>query len=129
MLSRKIGMEEPEVLRHAKVLVRTLGKDGAEIFTEDRRFEIPVFPTETVLDPTGVGDAFRAGLLTGMTLHWPWDVTGRAASLCAAYALEQVGTQNHRYTAEGFIARYRTAFDDGGILDSLPRRSESAPAV
>ncbi|MCC7209910.1 MAG: carbohydrate kinase family protein, partial [Anaerolineae bacterium] len=129
MLSRKIGMEEKDVLRHARVLVRTLGKAGAEIFVGDEHHEIPVFPTDTVLDPTGVGDAFRAGLLTGMALNWPWDVTGRAAALCAAYALEQVGTQNHRYTPEGFIARFRTAFDDRGVLDSLPRRSESAPAV
>lgn len=52
-----------------------------------------------------------------MAFDWPWDVTGRAASLCAAYALEQVGTQNHRFTPQEFVNRYRVAFDDRGVLD------------
>jgi adenosine kinase len=119
MLSRKIEMDEAEVLRHARVLVRTLGKHGAEIFAGDDHYAIPIFPTDAVIDPTGVGDAFRAGLLCGMVLDWPWDVTGCAASLCAAYALEQVGTQNHRFTPETFVARYRSAFDDRGALEAL----------
>lgn len=119
MLSRKIDMDEAAVLRHAKALIRTLGKNGAEIFAGDQQYPIPVYPTDKVIDPTGVGDAFRAGLLAGMSLGWPWDVTGRAASLCSAYALEQVGTQNHKYTTAEFIQRYRAVFDDRGVLDSL----------
>jgi adenosine kinase len=121
MLSRKTGMGQDDVLRHAKVLIRTLGKNGAEIFAGGQRYPIPIYPTDKVVDPTGVGDAFRAGLLCGMAQGWPWDVTGRAGALCAAYALEQVGTQSHRFTPREFVARYRLAFDDGGALDSLLR--------
>jgi adenosine kinase len=119
LLSRKIGMTQDEVLEHVQVLARTLGKDGAEIFADGGHFAIPVYPTELITDPTGVGDAFRAGLLCGMANSWTWDVTGRVGSLCAAYALERIGTQSHRYDPEGFIARYRQVFDDNGQLDVL----------
>jgi adenosine kinase len=125
MLSRKIGMDEAAVLKHAQVLIRTLGKNGAEIFATGQRYFIPVYPTDRVLDPTGVGDAFRAGLLCGIASGWGWDVTGRAASLCAAYALEQIGTQNHRFTIPEFVARYRQVFEDGGVLDGLLQQAEA----
>ncbi|HRE49098.1 MAG TPA: carbohydrate kinase family protein [Aggregatilineales bacterium] len=121
MLSRKVGMSEADVLKKAKVFVRTLGKKGAEIFTAESHYPIPIYPTEQITDPTGVGDAFRAGLLVSMAFNIPWDVAGRAASLAAAYALEQVGTQVHRYTPEAFITRYREVFDDQGALDALKR--------
>lgn len=117
MLSRKVGLSETDITNKGKVLVRTLGKNGAEIFAAGQHYPIPVYPTDQIVDPTGVGDAFRAGLLCGMAFDWPWDVTGRAASLCAAYALEQVGTQNHRFTPQEFVNRYRIAFDDRGVLD------------
>jgi len=119
LLSRQTGMSEAQVLSKISVLIRTLGKKGAEIFANGEYFVIPVYPTEHIIDPTGVGDAFRAGILCGMSLGWNWDVTGRVGSLCAAYALEQVGTQNHRFTPEEFIARYRQVFDDKGALDAL----------
>jgi adenosine kinase len=119
LLSRKVGIDEAGVLQHAKVLVRTLGKNGAEIFADGQHFFIPVYPTEVVTDPTGVGDAFRAGLLCGIARDWPWDITGRVASLCAAYAIEKVGTQSHRFTLPEFVQRYRNVFDDRGLLDSL----------
>jgi adenosine kinase len=121
MLNRKTGLSQEDVLRQAKVLIRTLGKNGAEIFAEGQRYSIPIYPTENVVNPTGVGDAFRAGILCGMALGWSWDVAGRAGSLCAAYVLEQSGTQNHRFTPQEFVARYRLAFDDQGVLDSLLR--------
>ncbi len=121
MLNTKTGMTRDDVLKYAKVLIITLGKKGADIYTDGTCYKIPIVPLPdyATVDPTGVGDAFRAGILRGMALHWPWDVTGRCAALCAAYVLENVGTQSHRYTPEEFIARYRTFFDDKGILDSM----------
>jgi adenosine kinase len=121
LLTNKTGLSILEALKHVKVLIRTLGKKGAEIHADGTSYFIPVFPVadEDIADPTGVGDAFRAGILCGMVHGWSWDVTGRVASLCAAYALEKVGTQSHRFTAQAFVNRYRTEFDDNGALDSL----------
>lgn len=119
LLSRKTCMSQADVLGYVKVLARTLGKHGAEIFADGQHYEIPIFPTDDITDPTGVGDAFRAGILCGMQHNWDWDVTGRVGSLCAAYAIEKTGTQTHRYTPSEFVARYRQVFDDRGALDAL----------
>ncbi len=121
MIVNKTGMTREDVLQHVKVLVITLGKRGADIYADGQHFETPVFPVpdEAIADPTGVGDAFRAGILNGMASGWPWPLTGRAAALCAAYVLEAVGTQEHHFTPAQFVARYRTEYDDGGMLDSM----------
>ena len=119
LLTRKTGLSQEDVLGRVKLLARTLGKDGAELFADGQRYVIPIFPTENVTDPTGVGDAFRAGLLAGLSHGWPWEVIGRVGSLCSAYAIERIGTQSHRFTPADFVARYRTVWDDGGVLSSL----------
>jgi len=119
LLTRKTGLSQEDVLGRVKLLARTLGKDGAELFADGQRYAIPIFPTENVTDPTGVGDAFRAGLLAGLSHGWPWEVIGRVGSLCSAYAIERIGTQSHRFTPVDFVARYRTVWDDGGALNSL----------
>ena len=121
MIQQKTGMSREEVLKYARVMIVTHGKRGAEIFAGDQCHDIPTYPVpdHNIVDPTGVGDAFRAGILRGMALGWPWEVSGRVASLCAAYVLENVGTQSHRFTIPEFIARYRIVFDDQGVLDSL----------
>jgi adenosine kinase len=66
-----------------------------------------------------VGDAFRGGLLRGYSLGLPWEIAGQMGCLAAAYVLEQVGTQSHRYTPAEFVERYRQHFDDRGALDRL----------
>jgi adenosine kinase len=121
LISNKTGMSREDVLGRVNVLIITQGKQGAQIFADGQCHDIPAFPVpeHAIADPTGVGDAFRAGILCGMAHDWPWDVTGRLASLCAAYVLENVGTQTHRYIPQEFVARYRTAFDDRGLLDAL----------
>ena len=72
----------------------------------------------TIADPTGVGDAYRAGLLKGIACGFGWELSGQIGALAAAYVLEHVGTQNHRYTLVEFVARFRTVFDDHGALDA-----------
>jgi adenosine kinase len=128
MIKSKTGMSREDVLRQAKILIITLGRHGAEIYADGQCYPIPVFPLpdHAIADPTGVGDAFRAGILCGLAMNWPWDVTGRCAALCAAYVLENVGTQNHRFTPQEFVARYRTAFDDRGVLDTLLSKNQVA---
>jgi adenosine kinase len=101
------------------VLVVTQGKRGSHIYQNGALTEVPVFPTDQIIDPTGVGDAFRAGLLRGIAAGMSWTLSAELGALCATYVLEHVGTQNHRFTLPEFIARFRSEFNDGGALDVL----------
>jgi adenosine kinase len=118
MVAKKTGLQRDQFLNEGKTLIVTLGGKGSHIYAEGKRYDIPVFPVAAVADPTGVGDAFRAGLLKGMASGFDWDLSGRIGSLAAAYVLEQHGTQNHHYTLAEFVARFRTEFDDQGALDT-----------
>jgi len=119
LIREKTGLSEEDVLACTQVLVITRGEQGSTIITREERLEIPPVPPTTVVDPTGVGDAYRAGLIKGMAMNLPWELAGRMGSVAATYVLEQAGTQNHRYTLEEFVARFRQHFDDGGALDAL----------
>jgi adenosine kinase len=89
----------------------------------ERRVDVPIAPAREIVDPTGVGDAFRGGLLIGLLRGYSWQVTGRIGALAATYCLEQVGTMNHRYTVAEFIGRYRELFGDAPELaDMLDRK-------
>ncbi len=119
MVQNKTGWSEAEILDLAGGLVITLGERGSRLHVDGQTHHIPVVPPERIADPTGVGDAFRGGLLRGYSLGLSWETAGRMGSLAAAYVLEQVGTQSHHYTPAEFVARYRQHFDDEGALDSL----------
>lgn len=113
-------------LRHiVDVLIVTNGKQGSTIYNGHSTIEVPVFPEAYMKEPTGVGDAFRAGLIRGIMLGFDWYLCGLMGSLCATYVLEQVGTQNHFFTVPEFIERFRTAFDDKGALDRLAQADGS----
>jgi adenosine kinase len=103
----------------ARACVVTLGADGAHIWEQGTLHTIPPAPAEKVGDPTGVGDAFRAGLMRGLTLDLSWDIAGRMGALAATYTLEQPGPQDHDYTLAQYVARFREHFDDGGALTAL----------
>jgi adenosine kinase len=115
MLRSRLHLDEADMLRCTETLIITRGETGSTIMTRDARFEVPAVLTARPVDPTGVGDAYRAGVMKGMALGLPWDVTGRMASLAATYVLENHGPQNHRYTREEFIQRYRTHFGDDAL--------------
>ncbi|KPJ88472.1 MAG: hypothetical protein AMJ53_16790 [Gammaproteobacteria bacterium SG8_11] len=80
------------------------------IYHKDILYEIPTAETGSVTDPTGCGDAFRAGLLYGLMNDMDWETTGRVASLMGAIKIEQPGTQNHRFSKDEFDDRFRTSF-------------------
>jgi len=80
---------------------------------------IPTVPEREVIDPTGVGDAFRGGFLAGYARGFDWKLCGEIGSLAAVYCLEQKGTQNHSYTRPEFVTRFREHFDDKGKLSGL----------
>jgi adenosine kinase len=82
-------------------------------------YQIPVVTPEKVVDPTGVGDAFRGGFLTGYGLGMDWQTCGQIGALAATYCLEQPGPQGQVYTRAEFVRRYRQNFDDSGKLDVL----------
>jgi adenosine kinase len=119
VICKKTGKSIDDLQEAVEILVITQGERGSHIYTDGNRTEIPVFPPTTIKDPTGVGDAYRSGLICGLAHDWPLKLAGEVGALCAAYVLEQVGTQNHRFTIPEFIARFRTYFDDNGLLDSL----------
>ena len=119
LISKKTGWSLDQILEHVKVLVITRGKDGADLYTENTTVHIPTVPEREIVDPTGVGDAFRGGFLAGYSLGFNWKLCGEIGSLAAVYCLEQNGPQSHSYTREEFIGRFRENFDDGGKLDSL----------
>ena len=78
----------------------------------------PTVPEDQIVDPTGVGDAFRGGFLTGYSRGFDWRLCGEIGSLAAVYCLEQRGPQGHGYTREDFVRRFRCHFDDEGRLDA-----------
>lgn len=123
VISDKTGMSIDEIGQQVQVLVITRGKNGSIIY--DRRSgdlvttQVDAFPTETILDPTGGGDAFRAGFIYGLIHGWSLDIAAQMGSLTATYCIEKIGTQTHHFTPEEFVARYRSQYDDQGVLDAL----------
>jgi adenosine kinase len=119
LIKEKTGLSDSDIRAQVGGLLVTKGKDGALLWIDGEEYHIPVVPPQEVKEPTGVGDAFRAGLMRGMELELPWPIAGRMGALAATYVLENVGTQNHNFTPEEFVARYREHFDDDGALDVL----------
>ena len=120
MMREKTGMGD-EAIQAApgRACIVTLAEEGARIWANGEVYDVPVVPPKQVRDPTGVGDAFRAGLVKGLALALPWDLAGRMGALAATYCLEQYGTQNHTYSLAEFVTRFRCHFDDAGALDAL----------
>jgi adenosine kinase len=123
LVKLKTGLDEAGILEIVRLLVVTRGADGASLIASDRRVDVPAASPQAIVDPTGGGDAFRAGLIVGLVRGYSWEVTGRLGALAATYCLEQVGTMNHCYTLPEFVARYRENFGDAPELDDLLRRS------
>lgn len=119
IIANKTGLTIDQLRQQAEILVITQGKDGSHIYHGDQRSEVEVFPSESRTDPTGVGDAYRAGFIFGLLSDWPLTLCAQVGGLCASYALEHVGTQTHTFTRQQFIDRFRSHFDDQGRLDVL----------
>lgn len=122
LIAKKTGLDLEGMLDKVKIIVVTRGKDGADIYADGKEIHIPTVPEQKIIDPTGVGDAFRGGFLSAYSKGLDWELCGQMGSLSAVYVLEQSGTQNHSYTREEFASRFRQHFDDAGKLDSLVNR-------
>jgi len=112
LLCERTGRSIGELAREVRALVVTLGANGSEIHVDGRRIKIPSVEPEAVVDPTGCGDAFRAGLLYGIGQGWAWEKIGRLASLMGAIKIAHRGGQNHKLTRPQIAARYQQAFGE-----------------
>ncbi len=119
LIQEKTGLSPEQILDRVGGLLVTRGAKGSTLIVDGTEYEIPSAASEQVVEPTGAGDAYRAGLMRGIQLGLPWPVAGRMGALAATYVLEQVGTQNHHFTIASFIARYRQTFGDDEALREL----------
>ena len=110
MMQEKTGLSPHEISEQVEALIITRGGEGSHIYTEDKRHEIPCVKPAAINDPTGCGDAYRAGLLYGLVNELDWETTGRIASLMGSIKIEQHGTQNHSFTLDEFKSRFETEF-------------------
>lgn len=110
LLQDRTGWSPHDIAGKVEALIVTRGGKGSCIYHGDKRIDIPAAPVSAVVDPTGCGDAYRAGLLYGLMNGVDWEVTGRMGALMGAIKIEQRGTQNHSFTLDGFRARYQDAF-------------------
>ena len=110
LLEEKSGRSLEDIAGGVQALVCTLGAKGSVIYAGGQRHEIPCVEAESVVDPTGCGDAYRAGLLYGIVRGWDWPRTGRLASVMGAIKIASRGAQNHAPSREDIEARFRRAF-------------------
>ncbi|MFA5743064.1 MAG: carbohydrate kinase family protein [Candidatus Paceibacterota bacterium] len=110
MVMKKIGFDEDDLLQKVEILITTLGDKGCTIKTKDAVYNIPPAKPENDSDPTGAGDAFRAGFIKGLAQGLPLDVAGRLGSVTAVYTVEKYGTQTHAFTIDGLKKRYKQNF-------------------
>ena len=110
MMQKKTEFSPHELAEQIEALIITRGGQGSVIYTRDKRYDIPSARVEKIVDPTGCGDAFRAGLLYGLMNDMDWDTTGRVASLMGAIKIENHGTQNHTFDRDEFESRFEESF-------------------
>jgi adenosine kinase len=113
LLAERTGIALAELARRVRALIVTRGADGSVIYADGREIAIPAVRPAAVVDPTGCGDAYRAGLIYGLQNGLDWETTGRVASLMGSIKIAHSGTQHHRFTRDEFADRFRTAFGRG----------------
>lgn len=122
MMAQKTGRSEQQLIEATPLAVLTRGAEGSTIYDNRSGGEphhIPIVQVDDVLDPTGAGDAYLGGIVFGLAHGLPVPVTGRVASLAAAYCVEQRGCQEHSYTQAAFVARYTKAFGVSAEVEAL----------
>jgi adenosine kinase len=116
LLRQKTGLGEDDILERSEALIVTRGEHGSSVMTRGTRVDVEAVAPHRIVDPTGVGDAYRGGLMKGLALGLPFDTAARLGSVAAAYALEHLGGQSHAYTWDEFRARYEQHF---GAMQTL----------
>jgi adenosine kinase len=119
LIEDKTGLSLEAIRACADFVVITRGEDGANLYTDDGEFHIPAVKPKAIIDPTGIGDAFRGGFLKGYMHGLSLERCGQMGSLAATYCLEAESPMGHRFDLETFVYRFRQHFDDRGQLDQL----------
>ncbi|MDP1525402.1 MAG: carbohydrate kinase family protein [Rhodocyclaceae bacterium] len=112
LLTERTGKSLDELATLVKALIVTLGGNGSQIYADGTRVDIPVVPAAELLDPTGCGDAYRAGLLYGIANGWSWLKTGRLAALMGSIKIAHRGGQNHKPSRAELAAQFDAAFGE-----------------
>jgi adenosine kinase len=110
LMQERTGLSLAQLAERVEALIITLGGNGSKIYTNGQCITIPSAKPKALLDPTGCGDAYRAGLLYGLMNELDWETTGRIASLMGAIKIEHHGTQNHTLDMDDFKQRYHENF-------------------
>jgi len=111
LMMERTGLSLEQLAENVDALIITLGGKGSVIYSQCKKIDIPAAQAKAIKDPTGCGDAFRAGLLYGLMNDYDWPTTGRIASLLGAIKIEHEGTQNHQFLLDDFKRRYQENFD------------------
>lgn len=110
LLQQRTGKSKDELARKVEALIVTHGAKGSSIYTAGQCIDIPIAKPAALSDPTGCGDAYRAGLLYGLMNNMDWNTTGRVAALMGAIKIEHHGTQNHHFEKDEFNTRFKESF-------------------
>lgn len=110
LLQQKTGLTAADIVAKVDALIVTRGAEGSMIYTRERTLTVPVVKARAVVDPTGCGDAYRAGLIHGLLHGLDWQTSGRIAALMGAMKIESRGPQNHEFTRAEFDRRYQDNF-------------------
>ncbi len=110
LLKQKTGLDEAAILTRSEALIVTRGEHGSSIITGQGREDVSAVAPRRMVDPTGVGDAFRGGLMKGLSLGLPYREAAQMGSVAATFALEHLGGQSHAYTLGEFMGRYEEHF-------------------
>jgi len=120
LLKDRTGMDDDAIRSAVKrAVIVTLGADGVAIWADGEETRVPALTVDQIVDPTGVGDAFRAGLMKGLALGLPWQACGRMGNVAAAFVLETRGPQTHSYSLAEYIDRYVAAFGEDEATSAL----------
>ncbi|MDZ4099247.1 MAG: carbohydrate kinase family protein [Methylophilaceae bacterium] len=117
LLQEKTHLMIDELAQKVKALVVTLGAKGSVIHAAGQQIEVPCVEAESLVDPTGCGDAYRAGLLYGIAQGWDWLQCGKLASVMGAIKIASRGGQNHQPTRAEIVTRYEKAFNEKIVLN------------
>lgn len=110
LMTERTGKSIEQLAAQAKAVIVTRGGEGSQIHADGKVYEIPPAPAAQLADPTGCGDAYRAGLIYGLQNDMDWETTGRVAGLMGAIKIEHAGTQNHVFSQDEFAARFKSAY-------------------
>lgn len=118
LVQENLKLSLDDVLGMGTILINTLGKQGVRVYADGEAYFVEAADAVNT-DPTGAGDAFRGGFLRGYAAGLPWEVCAQMGNLSSAYCIEQVGTQNHRFTVAEFKARYAANYGDPAVLSPV----------